>query len=737
MTHVLIADDIQSSRYLLKMLLERNGYRVTVACNGLEALAAARRELPDVIVSDVQMPEMDGFALCRAWTQDATLKAIPFIFYSATYSRPQNEKFGLALGAVRYLIKPQYLDLEAFFGELKHALHEWTQRAAPPSVSPPDETAFRGLHESALSRKVEDKIAQLAAANRRLRESEARFRALTELSADWYWEQDENLRITALSPGITKSTGKPSEHFLGKKRWESDNVGVSEAEWAAHKATLEARRPFYDFEYGRKDADGRIRYLSVSGEPVFEETGKFTGYRGITKDITQRKVADNALRNALVDLARQANYDALTGLPNRNLLLDRMQQALSAQRYLRSIAVAYIDLDHFKNVNDSLGHSAGDLLLRQVAERLQSTLRDGDTVARVGGDEFVLVLMGLVNDEIIFRAMQRVVKKIGEPLTIDGRELNITFSAGISIYPQDGQDVDTLLKNADTAMYRAKDHGRNNFQFFTSEMNRLVSERLALEHSLRRAVERNELMLYYQPKVDIKTGIIVGAEALLRWQHPDWGLVFPARFIPVAEETGPIMEIGEWVLRTACNQNRLWQNAGLSPIIMSVNLSARQLRQKDFAKTVGRILFESGLEPGQLELELTESMVMHDPEVAIATLRALKSIGTRLSVDDFGTGYSSLSYLHQLPVDTLKIDQSFVHKIGLSDNPDDGILARTIISLGHSLHLTVIAEGVETSAQLKFLKAHLCDEVQGYYFSRPVPAEEFARLLQLKVYTPE
>jgi EAL domain-containing protein (putative c-di-GMP-specific phosphodiesterase class I) len=342
-----------------------------------------------------------------------------------------------------------------------------------------------------------------------------------------------------------------------------------------------------------------------------------------------------------------------------------------------------------------------------------------------------------VNEEIIFRAMQRIVKKIGEPLTIDGRELNITCSAGISIYPQDGQDVDTLLKNADTAMYRAKDHGRNNFQFFTPEMNRLVSERLAIEHSLRRAVERNELMLYYQPKMDIKTGIIVGAEALLRWQHPEWGPVFPERFIPVAEETGQIVEVGEWVLRTACNQNRLWQDAGLSPIIMSVNLSARQLRQKDFAKTVGRILFESGLEPGQLELELTESMVMHDPEVAIATLQALKSIGIRLSVDDFGTGYSSLSYLHQLPVDTLKIDRSFVHKIGLSDNPDDGILARTIISLGHSLHLTVIAEGVETSAQLKFLKAHLCDEVQGHYFSRPVPAEEFARLLQLKACTME
>jgi diguanylate cyclase (GGDEF)-like protein len=432
------------------------------------------------------------------------------------------------------------------------------------------------------------------------------------------------------------------------------------------------------------------------------------------------------------ELEHQANYDALTGLPNRNLLLDRLQQALSAQRNIRPIAVAFIDLDHFKNVNDSLGHGAGDKLLTQVAERLQSTLRDGDTVARLGGDEFVLVLKDQIDEEIIFRAMQRIVKKIGEPLTIDSQELNLTCSAGISIYPQDGQDVDTLLRNADTAMYRAKDHGRNNFQFYTPEMNELVSERLALEHSLRRALERNELILYYQPKVDIKTGVIVGAEALLRWQHPEWGLVSPLRFIPIAEETGLIVKIGDWVLRTACDQNRLWQDARLAPIIMSVNLSARQFRQDDFAKTVARILFEASLDPGQLEMELTESVVMHDSEVAIAALQALKSVGTRLSVDDFGTGYSSLSYLHRLPIDTLKIDQSFVHNISLSENPDDGILARTIISLGHSLHLTVIAEGVETNAQLNFLKTHLCDEVQGFYFSKPVPAKEFAELLQVK-----
>ena len=570
-----------------------------------------------------------------------------------------------------------------------------------------------------------------------LAESEARYRALTALSTDGYWEQDEELRSISVSHDLIKTTGRPSEYYLGKKRWEPPSVGVSDAQWEEHKATLAARLPFRDFEFGRICADGSVRYLSSSGEPVFDAAGKFTGYRGVSRNITQRRVAEDALRKALEELAHQASYDTLTGLPNRNLLMDRLQQTLSTHRELRSVAVAFIDLDNFKNINDSFGHSAGDLVLRQVADRLQATLREGDTVARLGGDEFVLVFTDHANEDIIFRAMQRIIRKIGEPLTIEGRELNITFSAGISIYPQDGQDVETLLKNADTAMYRAKEHGRNNFQFYTPEMNRLVSERLELEHSLRRALDRNELMLYYQPKVNIKSGAIVGAEALLRWRHPELGLISPTRFIPIAEETVLIMGIGEWVLRTACKQNRHWQESGLPPIVMSVNVSARQLKQEDFAQTVERILSQSRLAPEHLELELTESVVMHDPETAIAALKALNSIGTRLSVDDFGTGYSSLSYLHRLPVDTLKIDQSFVHNIGLSGQPDDGTLAKAIIALGHSLRLTVIAEGVETSAQLKFLETHRCDEVQGFYFSWPVPAEAFVGLLQQKAYALE
>ncbi len=421
------------------------------------------------------------------------------------------------------------------------------------------------------------------------------------------------------------------------------------------------------------------------------------------------------------ELERQANYDALTGLPNRHLFHDRLRQAVFAQRSTKSIAVVFIDLDHFKVINDSLGHNFGDEVLRHVGERLMSAVRDGDTVARLGGDEFVLILSDQTREDVIFRTMRRLIGKVSDPITIGDRELNITCSAGISLYPQDGPDVQTLLKNADAAMYRAKAQGRNNFQFYTAEMNELANERLSMEQSLRRAIDRDELLLHYQPRLNLRTGEVDGVEALVRWQHPVRGLVLPDRFIPLAEETGLIVPIGEWVLRTACEQGSAWKRAGFHPVI-SVNLSARQLWAGGLVRLVGDVIASTGMTE-HLELELTESMVMHDAENVIATMQALKALGVRLSVDDFGTGYSSLSYLKRLPLTALKIDGSFVRDI-TSGGPDEGLIAKAIISLGHSLHLKVVAEGVETAEHRKFLEDHECDEIQGYLVSRPVAAAE-------------
>ena len=426
-------------------------------------------------------------------------------------------------------------------------------------------------------------------------------------------------------------------------------------------------------------------------------------------------------------LEYQANYDALTGLPNRNLLHDRLKQSVFAQRYMRSIGVVFLDIDHFKFVNDSLGHSTGDKLLQKVAERLTETVRDGDTVARLGGDEFILVLNDQSGEEVIYRAMQRIISRIAEPINVDGQELMVTCSAGISLYPQDGPDVETLLKNADAAMYQAKDKGRNNFQFYTAEMNLQVSERLKTETSLRRALERNEFELYYQPRINVRSGALVGCEALLRWQHPERGLLLPEHFIALAEETGLIVPIGDWVLKRACAQAQAWQKDGCAPIAVSVNLSMRQFRQEVLANAVDDALRVSRLDPHLLEMELTESLIMHDTEAAIRILLRLREIGVDVSVDDFGTGHSSLSYLTRLPISALKIDQSFVQEVKGLGRAGEGLVAQAIISLARNLKLKVVGEGVETEAQFEFLKAHDCDEVQGFHFGKPMPASEFER----------
>lgn len=474
--------------------------------------------------------------------------------------------------------------------------------------------------------------------------------------------------------------------------------------------------------------DGAEFPAEISLGPLQTEKGHFV--ISAVRDVTERKQFET-------QILHQATHDPLTGLPNRVLFHDILARAMDrALRTEKLLAVLFLDLDGFKNINDTLGHGYGDTLLKEIAQRLAATLRKDDLVARSdgmvarqGGDEFIILLQGISVVEDIIHISERILAAVAEPVMADGHEAHVTASIGITVFPFDDTDIEHLLRNADTAMYRAKETGKNNFQFYTAEMNAIMRERMEIENGLRHALERNELVLHYQPQVDIVSGNIVAVEALLRWAHPEKGLIPPDKFIPVAEESGLIVPIGEWTLRAACQQNKAWQDAGLPHIRMAVNLSARQFRQRNMVAVVAKAMEDAGLDPhsDNLELEVTESIIMKDMERTVATLNKLHEMGVRLSVDDFGTGYSSLSYLKRFPINTLKIDQSFIRDI--TTDPDDATIAATVIALGHSLHLNVIAEGVETVEQVAFLREMKCDEMQGYYFSRPVPPEEMERLL--------
>ena len=450
--------------------------------------------------------------------------------------------------------------------------------------------------------------------------------------------------------------------------------------------------------------------------------GSVAGLIGTIVDITERKRAEARALHL-------AHYDELTGLPNRNMFHQRVEHALvQARRSAKELAILFIDLDHFKKINDTLGHEAGDRVLKLIAERLHGCLRESDTVGRLGGDEFVVLLEELPRTESVAGVASKILAAVARPFLLDAGEYQFTASIGISTYPGDSPDMLGLMKNADISMYRAKEQGRNNYQFYSAHMNVHTLERLTLESDLRHALERNEFRLYYQPKLDIRSGRITGAEALLRWQRPARAVVLPAHFIPLAEETGLIVPIGGWVLKTACLHREAWPDRGLPRLTVAVNLSARQFAQESLLEDVARTLRETGLDPASLEFEITESMVMRDPEHAVKLLGGFKDMGVRLSIDDFGTGYSSLNYLKRFPLDTVKIDRAFIQD--LPENADDAAITRAIIAMAHSLRLKVIAEGVETEAQMSFLRELGCDEMQGYLFSGPLPVDEFLQLLQ-------
>ncbi|WP_395407202.1 putative bifunctional diguanylate cyclase/phosphodiesterase [Pseudoduganella sp. UC29_106] len=556
---------------------------------------------------------------------------------------------------------------------------------------------------------------------RALQESEQRFRRLLALSSDWYWEQDSQFRFTNITAGFFEKGRLTRENYIGRTRWES-NPDMLNTKWGReHIARLQARLPFSNLEYAIAGNDGVMRWYTTSGEPHYDAQGNFKGYRGVGSEITGRKLAEQRIQHI-------AHHDVLTGLPNRMLLQDRLSQAIAyANRSGHPLWVMLIDLDRFKFVNDSLGHKAGDLLLKTVATRLQSSVRESDTVARLSGDEFVAVLSEYPDESLSPVIIERVMKALAQPVMLEGKEFFVTCSIGVAVYEADGTPAERLIEHADIAMYSAKKQGRNCFQFYQPAMNEEAQERIRIESALRNALERDEFVLHYQPQVDLDSGRIVGMEALLRWQHPELGMVPPARFIGLAEETGLIVPIGAWVLRTACAQAKTWHEAGYEGLRVGVNLSARQFGQQNLVASIATALAETGLPASALEIELTESLFMNDVTQAVNLLHELKALGVALAIDDFGTGYSSFSYLRNFPIDVLKIDRSFVSDI--ATDADDAAIVVSIIALAHNLQLRVIAEGVESEEQLEFLRRHGCDEMQGYYFSRPVAPPEFEQLL--------
>ncbi len=571
------------------------------------------------------------------------------------------------------------------------------------------------------NRRLVEDMAARERAERALQQSEQRFRQLVSMSSDWYWEQDSELRFTMVTGGFTEKAGVAVETVLGKTRWEHAPSLMETEAGRAHIAQVKAHEPFANLEYQVVDAHGDTRWFCVNGQPVFDDHGGLMGYRGTGSDITDRKLTEQRVHHV-------AQHDVLTGLPNRSLLQDRLGQAIAyANRSGRPMWVMLIDLDRFKFVNDSMGHKAGDVLLMTVAARLTGSLRDTDTVARLSGDEFVVILSEHHDEPLSPEIVQRVMDSVAQPVMLGTKEFFVTCSIGVAVYPSEGTPADSLIEHADIAMYSAKKMGRNNFQFYTPAMNEESMERVRIESALRNALERNEFVLHYQPQVDLKTGQIVGMEALIRWQHPELGMVPPVRFIGIAEETGLIVQIGAWVLRTACAQNKAWQDAGLGRLRVAVNLSARQFGAADLIAGLESVLNDTMLDPDCLEIELTESLFMNDITPAVELLHRMKSLGVNLSIDDFGTGYSSLSYLSRFPIDVLKIDRSFVADI--THDANDAAIVTSIIALAHNLKLAVIAEGVETAEQLDYLRSHGCDEMQGYFFSKPLPAQDFEQLL--------
>ena len=684
---LLVEDNPGDARLLREMFNEQGLHNIDlthVACMG-EAEEHLGRSTFDIILLDLGLPDEQGLGAVRR--AHVAAPRVPLVVLTGSDDESMATQ-ALQEGAQDYLIKGQ-IDGRSLLRALRYAVERKTLEEAFFVEKERAQVTLNCIGDAVVCTDISGNITFL--------------NLVAEKMTGWSWKEAtgrpmaEVFRI--LDATSRETTPNPMERAVGQNR-------------TVHLPTncILIRR------------DGFEIPIEDSVAPIHNREGQPTGAVIVFRDVS-------AARAMVVQMTHSAEHDFLTGLPNRMLLNDRVNQAIVlAPRHNRKVGVLFLDLDGFKHINDSLGHPIGDKLLQSIAKRLVDCVRSSDTVSRQGGDEFVVLLSEMEQSEDAAISALRLLQAVAEAHTIDQHDLHVTASIGVSVFPDDGKDAETLIKNADIAMYQAKENGRQSYQFFKPAMNVRAVERQSIEESLRRALERKEFSLQYQPKIDLRTGKISGAEALIRWTHPVRGPVSPAQFIPVAEDCGLILPIGQWVLREACKQARVWVDAGLPLATMAVNISSMEFRDDNFLESVFAALNETGLDPKSLELELTESVLMKRAESAASVLKTLRERGVQIAVDDFGTGYSSLSYLRKFPIDTLKIDQSFVRQI--SSTPDDTTIVTAVISMGRSLKLRVVAEGVETQEELAFLQARQCDEAQGYYFSRPVLPLQFARLLK-------
>ncbi|MCE3224496.1 MAG: Sensory response regulator with diguanylate cyclase domain [Nitrospira sp.] len=693
---ILVIDDDPVTRLFLRNALEPAGMVVTEATGGREALAMFETAGPDLVVLDIVMPDMDGYLTC-----------------SRIRSLPRGKRLPI-------LIMSELDDANSIAQAYHHGATDFINKPVNATIL---------CHHIRYMLRTSNVLQALL-------RSESRLELAQRIARLGNWDWNPRTNRFAMSNELCRLVGIRPSDFAGT--FEAFLQVVHQDDRAKVKEALEkligCATPC-DIDHRIVLPNGTDFTIHLQAEGVREEEQEELTIIGTAQDITERKQAEKAIH-------RLAYYDSLTGLANRVLFKDRLSNALSyAQRHHLHLAALFIDLDRFKVINDTLGHTVGDLLLTHVAERLSESVRQSDSVgrhadhepshalARLGGDEFTILLTALPHPQDAGKVARRILDSLAHPFSIEGHEIFISASIGISIYPSDGTTVEALLKNADQAMYHAKEQGRNNCQFYSSGLNAAAAERLDLESDLRRAVERQEFVVYYQPKLNIHSRKILGAEALVRWKHPKRGLVLPGVFLNAAIDTGLIRPMDEWVLREACRQVKAWELAGLPPITVSANISNSLFHSRTLPGTVADALRDSGLTPSQLELELTESIAMRDVEASVTMLEGLRTMGVRLSIDDFGTGYSSLSYLQRFPLSRLKIDQSFVRD--LLTNENNVKITRAIIAMAHSLNLSVLAEGVETDGQLARLREEGCDEVQGYLFSRPLCASDFEALLRI------